>query len=93
MKSNPAFSLQSIGDVYLLVPLHNEIFQKENIIPTNEVGALLWKNLQEECTEEKLSRMVSAEYDIAEKDALKDIRLFLKKLKKAGALLDASSYE
>lgn len=93
MKSNPAFSLRSIGDVYLLVPLQDETFQKEKIIPTNEVGALLWKAMQEECTEEMLSHAVSAEYEISREDALKDIRLFLKELQKAGALLHAEIHE
>ena len=91
MKSNPAFSLRSIGDVYLLVPLQDETFQKEKIIPTNAVGALLWKAMQ--CTEEMLSHAVSAEYEISREDALKDIRLFLKELQKAGALLHAEIHE
>ncbi len=93
MKGNPAFSLRSIGDVYLLVPLKDEIFQKEKIIPTNEVGALLWKTLQEECTEETLCHAVSEEYEITRETALADIRQFLKTLKKAGALLNANPYE
>lgn len=93
MKRNPAFSLQSIGDVYLLVPLQEEKFQKEKIIPTNEVGALIWKTLQEECTEETLSRMVSEEYEISREAALSDIRQFLKSLERVGALSEASHYE
>lgn len=87
MRGNPAFSLQSIGDVYLLVPLQDEIFQKDRVIPTNEVGALLWNTLREESTEEKLADAVAGEYEIPRETALSDIRLFLASLEKAGALL------
>jgi len=86
MKGNPAFSLQSIGDVYLLVPLREEIFQKGRVIPTNEVGALLWKTLGEECTEEILADTLLQEYEISRETALSDIHLFLATLEKAGAL-------
>ena len=87
MRGNPAFSLQSIGDVYLLVPLQDEIFQKDRVIPTNEVGALLWNTLREESTEEKLADTVAGEYEIPRETALSDIRLFLASLEKTGALL------
>ncbi len=88
MKGNPAFSLQSIGDVYLLVPLQDETFEIEKIIPTNEVGDFLWSILQNECTEEILRDALTAEYDISPETARKDIRQFLEVLKKAGALLE-----
>lgn len=87
MKGNDLFSLQQIGDVYLLVPLREKTFQRERILPTNQVGALLWKTLQQECSEEALVAAVLEEYDICRETALTDIRSFLASLEKAGALV------
>ena len=87
MKGNSAFSLQNIGDVYLLVPLQEEIFQKERIIPTNETGALLWRTLQEECTEEALVETILQEYETERDTALSDVRNFLRVLEEEGALI------
>ena len=87
MKGNSAFSLQNIGDVYLLVPLREEAFQKERIIPTNETGALLWRTLQEECTEEALAEAILQEYETEQEVALADVRNFLQALEEGGALI------
>lgn len=86
MKINDEFSLQSVGDIYLLVPLQTETFQKDRIFPTNEIGAYLWHILENECTEEELLNALDREYDIDRETALKDIRNFLNTLKSIGAL-------
>ena len=87
MKGNPVFSLQNIGDIYLLVPLREENFQKEQIIPTNEAGALLWKVLQEECTEETLVEAILQEYQVERDIALADVEHFLQALEEGGVLI------
>lgn len=87
MKGNPAFSLQNIGDVYLLVPLQEEAFQKERIISINETGVLLWRTLREECTEEDLADAILQEYEIDHETALRDVRSFLQILANIDAFI------
>ena len=45
MKINPDFTLRTIGDISLIVPLKAPVFQKEQMITTNGSGALLWEKL------------------------------------------------
>lgn len=87
MRGNSLFSLQSIGDVYMLVPLQDEKFHIERILSTNEVGALLWNMLKNDCTEDTLADAVVDEYEISRETALSDIRNFLESLKKIDALI------
>ena len=86
MKGNHTFSMRSVGDVYLLVPLREDTFRGERILPTNEVGALLWETLKKDCTEETLVAAILDQYDIKQDTALADIREFLESLDRAGAL-------
>lgn len=86
MKNNPAFSLRKIGDVYLLVPLSSQTYHRDNVFSTNEIGALLWNTLNNDCTEDTLLNIVLREYHIDRETALKDIRSFLTSLHKIGAL-------
>lgn len=87
MKANPAFSLQNVGDVYLLVPLQEETFQKERILSINETGVLLWRTLREECTEEELADAILQQYETDRETALEDVRSFLQILANIDALI------
>lgn len=87
MKANPVFSLQNIGDIYLLVPLGEDTFQKERVIPISETGALLWQSLQEECTEEALAEALLQEYQVDGQIAAADVEMFLRTLEQGGALI------
>ena len=87
MTANKDFSLRSIGDVHLLVPL-KEPFQKERIITLNEPGTLLWKELMEKdgCTCEELAGILIAAYEIDKDTALADTNTFLSSLEARGAV-------
>lgn len=86
MKANRDFSLRSIGDIHLLVPL-KEPFQKERIITINEPGALLWKGLlgHSACTCEELADILVQTYQIDKATALADTHTFLSSLAAKGA--------
>lgn len=87
MKVNPDFTLRNIGDIYLIVPIMGQTFSRNKIINTNETGALLWECLQKENTEKGLLFALKSIYDIDDVTALSDIKLFLKQLQDAGAIL------
>ena len=88
MTANKDFSLRSIGDVHLLVPLR-EPFQKERIITINEPGTLLWKKLLENggCTCEELAGILAKTYEIDMDTALADTNAFLSSLRERDAIL------
>ncbi len=88
MRANPDFTLRQIGDVCLIVRLNDTIFQKDNVITTNESGAILWDTLKKNCTRKELLSSLQAEYEVDEETALSDIDAFLASLKSAGALSD-----
>lgn len=88
MKANPDFTLRTIGDISLLVSLTAPVFQKEQMITTNESGVLLWERLAEECTQEELAEVLQDVYEIDRDTALADTSIFLDSLRRAGALLE-----
>lgn len=53
----------------------------------NEVGASLWKMLQQDVTQENLVKGILDEYDVEESVAREDIQEFLNILVKSGILV------
>lgn len=88
MRANRNFSLRSIGDIHLLVPL-KEPFQKEHIITINEPGTLLWRKLlkNNNCTCEELADILITTYEIDKATALADTNTFLSSLEARGAII------
>ncbi|MDD7402324.1 MAG: PqqD family protein [Butyribacter sp.] len=86
MKQNPDFTLRQIGAMYFLVPLANEHFRKDQVLRTNETGALLWQHMQTESTKKELLSAIQSTYDIDDATALSDIDSFLMQLKNIGAV-------
>lgn len=88
MKINPDFTLRTIGDISLIVPLKAPVFQKEQMITTNGSGALLWEKLAGGCAKEELPGILQSVYEIDRETALADTNCFLESLRRAGALAE-----
>ena len=56
------------------------------MITLNETGAFLWKQLENDISEEELLQRLLAEYNVTEDLAKKDINAFIAKLKDAGLI-------
>ena len=81
MKISKEFVIREIAGDYIIVPTGNTALQFNGLITVNEVGAFLWKFLQQETTEEALVQSVVSEYEVEEETARQDIEEFLQQLK------------
>lgn len=81
MKISKEFVIREIAGDYIIVPTGSTALQFNGLITVNEVGAFLWKNMQQETTEEALVQSVVSEYEVEEETARQDIEEFLQQLK------------
>lgn len=91
MQINKEYVLREIAGDYIIIPVGKTVQEFNGMITVNEVGASLWKMLQEEVTLDELVQGVLTEYDVEEAVARKDIREFLGELVKGGILDEKNS--
>ena len=67
MRINKDFVLREIAGDYVIIPIGSTVLEFNGLITVNEVGAVLWKMLQEaDVTMEQLVQGIMAEYDVEE---------------------------
>lgn len=81
MRINKEFVIREIAGDFIIVPTGSTALQFNGLMTVNEVGAFLWKLLQQETTEEALLQNVVSEYDVEEETARQDIEEFLQQLR------------
>lgn len=79
--------LREIAGEYLLIPTGETALKIHGMVTLSESGLLLWKKLQEECTEESLVEALLEAYEVDRETAQEDVREFLQQLEKAGLLM------
>ena len=89
MKVEKEFVLREIAGDYIIIPTGKTVLKFNGLITVNEVGASLWKMLQEEATMDELVQGILEEYDVDEATAREDIHAALDCLDKGGVLCDA----
>lgn len=86
MKISKDFIMREVAGEVIVVPTGAAASRMNGLITLNEVAAFLWKNLKEEHTEEELTRMVLAEYEVDVETAGEDVRKFIEALGHLGML-------
>lgn len=86
MRIAKGFNLMNIVEQNIIVPIGAKNVNFNKMISLNDSGAFLWRQLQEEKTEQELLSVMLEEYDINETTAAEDINRFICKLKDAGML-------
>lgn len=86
MKVNKGFVLRQIAGEYVIIPTGNTVLTFNGLISVNEVGAFLWKLLQEDATFDELAKRVLEEYDVDDDTAREDIQDFIDRLAEAKIL-------
>ena len=86
MKVKENFLLRKISDSYVVVPVGSAVIDFSGLVNLNESGALLFKKLQNDATEEDLVNALLDEYDVDEATAAADVKRFVGKVKDAGIL-------
>lgn len=86
MRIAKGFNLMNIVEQNIIVPIGAKNVNFNKMISLNDSGAFLWRQLQEDKTEEALLSAMLEEYDINETAASEDIKKFIIKLQDAGML-------
>ena len=80
MRIKEGYILHEIAGNYVVIGVLQNVVNMNGLTTVNEVGALLWKKLEDSATEEELLAAVLAEYEVDAETAKKDIKDFLEKL-------------
>ena len=80
MRIKEGYILHEIAGNYVVIGVLQNVVNMNRLTTVNEVGALLWKKLEEGATKEELLAAVLAEYEVDAETAAKDIEDFLNKL-------------
>ena len=88
MKIKEGFLLRTVADSNIVVPIGERSIDFSGVITLNEVGAFLWKILEQPADKAALLEKLTAEYDVDSETASKDIDAFLTKLREADLLDD-----
>ena len=87
MKLKSGFVLRQIGGSYVVVAVGLQTLDFKGMIRLNDTGAFLWEKLTEkDCTAEDLVAALTAEYEVSEEIAAKDVAAFLQSLKDSDLL-------
>lgn len=80
MKIEKEFILREIVGDYVIVPTGKTALEFNGLITVNELGAFIWKKLQQEVSEDELIQEILEEYEVDEETARHDVEEFLNKL-------------
>ncbi|MCH3973172.1 MAG: PqqD family protein [Oscillospiraceae bacterium] len=86
MKLKSQLMLRNIAGNYMVVPVGERTQDVPGVIALNETGAFLWKLLEQDTTKETLLHALTAEYEVDEAEAQKDLQTFLADLQEKGWL-------
>lgn len=86
MRIKSDFLLRKISDAYVVVPVGSAIVDFSGLINLNETGAFLFQLLQKGAEEKDLVEKLLQEYDVTEDIAVKDVKMFISKVKEADIL-------
>ena len=83
---NPDFIYRRIVDEIVLIPIHKNVSDMNSIYSLNEIGALLWDQMEQPASLEELSSLVKNTYDVDQQQAEEDIKTYLNELFEFGAV-------
>lgn len=80
------FIVRKIGGQTMAVPVGRQTSEIHGMISLTESAELLWETLKEGADTEKLTRIITDNYEIDQKTAEADVKKFLEKLQQQGVL-------
>ena len=89
MKISSNYVIREIAGDYIIVPIGQAIFDFLGLITVNEIGAFIWKLLQEnDLTLNEIETAIKDEYEVEPSIVKKDVIDFLNQLIKYRILLN-----
>ena len=86
MRVSKDLILREVAGEYILIPVGKAALEIHGMINLSESAVLLWKKLQEDCTEEELVQALLVEYDIDRETAAADVRELIEQMQKIGVI-------
>lgn len=86
MKIKSSFTLRNISGSWVALPLGDAIVDFTGMLTLNETGVMLWRMLEDGCTEEEMANALVKEYEVDYDEALVDVDAFVSKLTKVGCI-------
>lgn len=86
------FILRKISDCNIIMPTGKNIKNFHHILLINETGAMIYEQLKQEKNIEEIAKSIVAEYDIAIKKALEDVKVTIELLKREGLISENKDY-
>ena len=86
MKIKENFVIRQVADTWVVLPLGAATLNFNGMLTLNQSGVLLWRALEKCCTQEELTEVLLAEYDVSREEASADVGQFLNTLIQAGCL-------
>ena len=88
MKRSPDFLLREVAGSHVVVPVGNAARSFPGMMRLNASGRFLWELLQDEQSEESLTKALLERYDVSPEQAAGDVAAFLERIRSVGALND-----
>ena len=86
MKIKSSFTLRNISGSWVALPLGDAIVDFTGMLTLNETGVMLWRMLEDGCTEEEMANALVKEYEVDYDEALVDVDAFVSKLTNTAAV-------
>ena len=86
MKLKSGFALRQVAQTLVVLPLGEKAVHFSAMLTLNDSGAMLWKVLDNGGDRDALTAALTAEYDVSEEQARRDVDAFLGKLIQAGCI-------
>ena len=89
MKISSNYVIREIAGDYIIVPIGQAVFDFQGLITVNEIGAFIWKLLQEnDLTLNEIETAIKDEYEVESSIVKNDVIDFLNQLIKYRILLN-----
>jgi len=84
MRIKKGYMMQTVAGSNVVVPVGAEAISFRGMLTLNEVGAFVWKALENDNTAENIANEVVKEYDVDFETALTDVNGFIARLREKG---------
>lgn len=78
------YELKNVSDNYILVPKGETVFDLNNVMKLNKVGALIFDSYVTGLNKAETLTVILSKFDVTEDEAAADYDAFLEELKKGG---------
>lgn len=88
MKIKDSYILREVAGMYVVIATGNEALDFSNVITINELGAFIWKKIEEGKNQEEIVQDILSEYSIDKETAENDCKAFIGQLKEINIICD-----